>query len=847
MINYNDSEVGIYHPICENALNKALKHLGQDKNYRVVHHRYTGSLEMDFVIENIATRKYLCVIEVKRTPAAVNSTRYQYQAMSYVQSNVGITEKPYYILTNLERAILFRYDSARLRTYQQMLQPGLSIIGDFRSFSDENALCDALSIYFKDTIEAIIADRYSYFLTLDDFVAEIEPVRLDYRKWKSNLALMLYEYIRGSFQYVGRNDLHDIRVFRGNIQQICDEGSRIDFAKIFNYCTTLFDPTVSVGNELLTELFNYGNQSVTGDSIADTLHQIVSEGHEHEGEVPTDLELAKIVAILAHSVSGDLATDDCTCDPAAGSGNLISSAISVYNLKSNQIIANDCNQQLLELLSLRLGLNFASSININVAPIITCHDITDLDSTYFSNTKVILVNPPFVAGINCVARKQSFYQAILRITGKQAITDSGQMPLEAVFLELLTELLPEGTTIACVFPKTHLTARGNDAVIIRRLLISKFGLKKIFIYPGVGIFEDVTKDTCVLIGSTKKVNANIDIITSMDNIPDIDADTFKTALRKKLANDFTTIIPGIEGKTVDRAMLVNSLGDGWRELNMDMIDSISFVQSELASSSKLIQMDTYNFPVKRGGAANNGGSDLLFFDSNVSLFSKYGDFVKLSLGLRNARIDTVDIKDGDSKFLDASINSSKIIDSILCDYVSLPINTGRQAKSSKEISEWKRIMERESRGAFPGNTVLVPRAIRTKGRAYYSKERVFVSTNFVVCNMANIEQAILLSSWMTTIFYQLICEVSSKDEVGMRKMEVKDILTTLVPNFDTLSDTLLSRIQVEMPNISFLELKNPIIRNIDRIWATELFGVLANDKLNEASRLLAFLAKRRDV
>lgn len=81
----------------------------------------------------------------------------------------------------------------------------------------------------------------------------------------------------------------------------------------------------------------------------------------------------------------------------------------------------------------------------------------------------------------------------------------------------------------------------------------------------------------------------------------------------------------------------------------------------------------------------------------------------------------------------------------------------------------------------------------------------------------------------------------------MRKMEVKDILTTLVPNFDTFSDTLYTKIQAELPNISFLELKNPIIRDIDRIWATELFGEDADDKLNEASRLLAFLANRRDV
>lgn len=333
----------------------------------------------------------------------------------------------------------------------------------------------------------------------------------------------------------------------------------------------------------------------------------------------------------------------------------------------------------------------------------------------------------------------------------------------------------------------------------------------------------------------------------MDNIPDIDADAFNSALNTNLSNNFTTIIPGIEGKIVSRTSLVNSTRDGWRELNIDMIDSISYVQSELASSPKLIQMDSYDFPVKRGGAANSGGSDLLFFDSNGALYNSYDGRVNLGSGLRNARIDTVDIQGGDSKFLDSSINPPAIIDSILNDYVSLPSNIGRQARNAKPVSEWQRILERESRGAFPGNTVLVPRAIRTKGRAYFSRERVFVSTNFVVCNMATIEQAILLSSWMTTIFYQLICEVSSKDEVGMRKMEVKDILTTLVPNFDSLSDTLFSRIQAEIPNVTFLELKNPEIRNIDRIWAEELFGINANDKLNEASRLLAFLANRRDV
>ena len=84
MISYVDSEVKIFHPLCEDALNQALKNLSLNSEYEVLHHQYTGTLEMDYVVRNRRTKKYLCVIEVKRTPADVQSTRYQVQAQSYV-------------------------------------------------------------------------------------------------------------------------------------------------------------------------------------------------------------------------------------------------------------------------------------------------------------------------------------------------------------------------------------------------------------------------------------------------------------------------------------------------------------------------------------------------------------------------------------------------------------------------------------------------------------------------------------------------------------------------------------------------------------------------------------------
>lgn len=55
MISYTDSEVSVFHPICERALNNALSNLGLSGTYQVVHHRHTGTLEMDYVIENITS------------------------------------------------------------------------------------------------------------------------------------------------------------------------------------------------------------------------------------------------------------------------------------------------------------------------------------------------------------------------------------------------------------------------------------------------------------------------------------------------------------------------------------------------------------------------------------------------------------------------------------------------------------------------------------------------------------------------------------------------------------------------------------------------------------------------
>lgn len=845
-ISYSDSEVNCFHPICERALNVALHRMGKDNQYRVLHHQYTGALEMDYVVQNLATGKYLCVVEVKRTPADVHSARYQFQAMSYVQMNVDQSEKPFYILTNLEYAFSFRYDSSRPRVFQQMLAPGLVHIGDF-SVEEEEVFVEKLSEYFSVQLTEFINNTYDYLVTLDEFASHMEQIKEQPKRWKSHLAVLLYEYIRGAFTFINRNELRDIRVFRNDVKKICEEAAQVNFKDIFNYSDALFERTAIIDNETLSAIFNFGNQNVNGDSVAGILHSIISSGHEHDGEVPTDLELARIVAELAKYSSGELKLFDLICDPAAGSGNLISAAIPTYNLIPTQILVNDVNSKLVDLLSLRIGLNYVGTISRRNSPIIFNRNIADFETSIFDKVKVIVMNPPFSAGINCVTRKLPLYRSISRLTGEEPLTIIGQMPLEAVFLELLIELVKPGTTISCVFPKTHLLGRGPESKAIRKLLLYRFGLQLVFTYPGDEIFSDVIKDTCVVVGKAKMPSEAVKVVASYDKIPDIDIHRFVRSLSNNTTDEFTPMMPGVVAKCISMQELANEAEDGWRILNSEMVDAITFVKEHFENSEQFEELGVLGYRIKRGQAANNGGSDIMFFDSRSELFSQFkGCEVVLSVGMRNAKLNTLDIGAGDSKFLDISKNTDKIVDSIINAYNALPERGGKQQRKKKTNQEWRKILQKESRGCFDANSVLIPRGIRTTGRIYLSRNPVFVSTNFVVCSMDTVNKAILLSTWMSTIFYQLICEVSSKDQEGMRKMEVSDIEKTFIPLLNNISSKTVTALAEEILSIEFLNLAAPEIRSVDRIWANELFGEEAEDILIIARRKLEYLANRRN-
>lgn len=848
-ISYLDSEVRVYHPLCEECLNRALQDLKLKEKYIVKHHQRVGTLEMDYVICNKITGKYLCVIEVKRTPADIQSARYQYQAMSYVQMAFPELERPFYVITNLEYSYTFRYDSLMPRVFQQMLEPGLICTGEFKNYNQDQ-FCNKLTETFKEMIEKFINDEYEYSITLDKFVEYMSSMKSNKKNWRSSLVILLYEYIRGAFISVGRNALKDVRAFKNDIELICDEAIKINFKEIFNYNIDEYLPIFKVDNQLLSNLFDFGKTNISADTISNILHSIASEGKEHSGKVSTDNELARFVSVLGKYAYGESKLRGIVCDPAAGSGSLISSAIDVLGLTTNQIMVNDIEPYFIELLSLRLGLKFPRVIDQNKSPTIYNEDIANLDESKFKNVDIVVLNPPYIAGIYCTDEKYKLSKRIQKITGNVSKLNIGQVGMEAVFIELVNSLIEKGTIISCIMPKQYLVARGIEAINFRKFLLEEFGLEVIYNYPGENLFNGVTKDTCILVGRKGSEANSINVFTSIENVQNIDIDRFyksikETELTKK---SFIPIMPGVEGICLEKKYLINNLNDGWRNLNSELSEAIQFVKNELINNRKLELFKELDFEVHRGKVGNNGASNLLFFNTNAKFFERNKILVKkLYPAMKNAFIDEFVIDNGDTFFFNYNeVKSKDYFEKILDDYISIEKVQGKQIKKEKNADQLKKILFKEAKNITSSNSVLIPRNLRTNGKVYIVNKDTYVSTNFIVIKTKNKKNAEIIGSWISTIFYQLICEISAKDQEGTRKMEMADIYNTYIPNPNSIDDCIYDELMLLIPSIKSLNLQNPEIRKIDMFWAKVIFGKDAKSKVLQANRLLKFLARKRN-
>lgn len=849
-LTYEDSEVTCFHPVCEEALERALQLLGPSDTYKIEHHRAIGALEMDFVITEKKTDTLFCVVEVKRTRSAVESTRYQFQAMSYAQSYASHKNNLFYILTNLETSIFFRYEATRPTPQQQMLAPGCVTIGSFSE--SKEGFITKLAEYFSCCIQDIRSDHYTYHHPLSRFCEQYAAVRQSEPRRRSFLAVYLYQYLHLIMQQCKRDNFsRDVRnLLTGNgggLQSLYRVASKVDFDGIFDVCGDGTLQGLSPDNRILRELAACAREFGNSPYLANLLYDAEVPVPPANGEVPTDPELARVVGVLAAFVHGKpIMPEEKICDPAAGSGNLLIESARVLGMTHpGQLVANEVNPAYGVPLSLRLGMYNIHQVNPTDAPTVHLGSLGELEPAFFQNVRIVVLNPPFISGIASVEQKNKLADAMKK-RGVRLSTNIGQMPLEAVLLETLLTLLPAGVTVALIIPARHMVSKGKEAAVFRRLLLEKFGLQTVFYYPRKKLFRDVTIGTCVVVGQTGSSASHVHVIRSLAPIPDIAIDNFRKELKKLPArqSEFVSLGDDCEGASFPRELMTRQVKNGWKNFSAAGKMADALLRSCCERSSMLAELHQ-TVKLKRGNFGNKGGSQFSLDEGKP----EYRELLSLPPAsycqtLQNSHIDTqsIELPCGDG----ISPVKSEATEALLLrlgERILGELKDKKKGKQKKKVVGSVQELLTKALGKltrFQGNLLLLPRGARAHGRAFVASFPLYVSTNFFVASYTSHEDAVIMATWMSTLLYQTSCFLCGKDEAGMRKLEKKNFELTIVPDIKKLTKEEREIILTAADRVKPVNFKDIHPQEIDDIWGRILFGESAQTVTEEAWDCLTY-------
>lgn len=781
---YSDDEVRVYHPICQEALNSALLSLSLDSDYEVVQHEKINGIIPDFVVKNTKSHKYLLIIEVKRTPSQVASTRYKNQAQSYIlEAEKASLEQPYFALTNLEVTNFFKYNPDKTSVNNQLLVPSPMSVG---KFSDDYAVFkDNLIRHFKELIQIAYEDKGEYILSYNEIIKTLSKYITDEKLWHSAITVIGYEFILANLKKERPTEVaswNNAVRYKINPKMIQDKLGSIDFKSLTVGEISKNENDIWL-NSVLSEAKRIGEKSWNGDEFSSIAHELLIAGREHEGLVPTDEDLGAALVSLTLPAS-EYSSNLLVCDPASGSGNLISSFLNRYSdFPSSNLWLNDNYKQFQDILSIRFGLRYSNTITPSEAPKITSDNIIDISQEEFSEVDVVLMNPPYLSGVKDPSAKDQFIKKIEEHTNQDACTNVGQMPLEGPFLELLLSKVKNGTKIGLIYPESHLFAKGKEAIAIRKLLLEKFGLKKIFTYPRAGLFSSVTKGTVVLIGEKNKNIDDIEVLSSYVPLEDLDL--------KELEESDDPY--GINSISVSRTKLSENIEDGWKFSIFPEYENLIHLLNQHVSLLGSRQF-------KRGQIGNEGGTDYIFPNKLpfwediehiipdewlIPAIENTKDTCHKNLNQRTVTIKG--LKPPEEAFEENTLESEtlkNILDTI---------DEFRQEGSSQQIKKIKSrkdiisILKRSSNKVIKKGSILVPRFLRKEFKLYKLEEDMFVSSNFVVITPKDSNERRIIESWLYSIFGQLQLEYLTKPQEGGRKMELGNLSLVKFPSNNILT------------------------------------------------------------
>ena len=210
--------------------------------------------------------------------------------------------------------------------------------------------------------------------------------------------------------------------------------------------------------------------------------------------------------------------------------------------------ANEIIKPFIETLELRLSLSLSEKIAHSNKLKITNQNIIEFSQSSFQAVKLILLNPPFISGVQSSKEKNEFIERIKEETGIKSVFSKGQIGLEALFLEFMIGVIKPGTFFAVILPTNFLSRLSQEMAEVRKFLIEKFGLLAIVTYPEEGLFEQAKKKTFIAIGKKGNVTSYIDWSTINYPLETI---------------DFNDIEKHWTSEKIPISSLKSSLNNGW--------------------------------------------------------------------------------------------------------------------------------------------------------------------------------------------------------------------------------------------------------------------------------------------
>lgn len=572
-LNYNNDEVRQFHPAFQYVADDVLLSMGISAQYHWEHHPSSDGVQVipDFVLVESATNRWVLVVEIKRTKAAVFSERNQIQAKGYAEANrllYSLGKPGYFCVTNMEVTLLFALNGSNppkdCRILGMTFDSGSFVPGSCAAHQKQFAIhlsqlishvinthVPVFELVWPRIVRSMISysEELPYDLEINLSGGKVPHVVANYFSGEPSeaprrellLRCLAVEYFKGVLEKFRHPLANQVPSLRGSVSQVgnaIDELHRIDFAGVFeSEAASLYrklerkndyKSTIELFiNEIRTERIS--RLAATRADVLEFPDILISESYtltvqDARGKAQTDPDLSALLAALVISDA-----NKTVFDPGCGDGSLLSAAydlLRAFGLSHAETLSRihgiDADALATKIAAIRLVLKEPYVLSCQDPCNISAGDMFS-SAKEFNGVDVVLMNPPFKryeaqdeTPIPQDLRKH-FYSCIDAL-GSITETAAGQANIYNLYVEFVIKASDEGTIFGIILDNRWY--HNSISIPLRALILRECTILALVEYPHKNYFAAWTIATSILVvrKGTAPAGHDVQFLRSFDPI-----------------------------------------------------------------------------------------------------------------------------------------------------------------------------------------------------------------------------------------------------------------------------------------------------------------------------------------